>query len=122
MCIVAYPDVVRERDFMDLSSIAGEVAVIIHQSIETIKRHKLLEFSGRSECLGMKEKNLKLKDEIEFHRQEYLKLDFSRTSRISGRMKDKLVNIEQLERFLEDGWLFVAKVSDQKAIIRGSSS
>ena len=44
------------------------------------------------------------KTKVEFHQQEYLKLDFSRTSRISRKAKDKLINIEQLEKFLEDDW------------------
>ena len=48
MWIKADPDVVRERDVSDLSSMASEVTTIIHQSIETIKHHELLEYSHRS--------------------------------------------------------------------------
>jgi hypothetical protein len=46
--IIADLDIVRERDVGDLSSIAKEITIIIHQSIEAIKRHKLLEYSYRS--------------------------------------------------------------------------
>ena len=58
------------------------------------------------------------KTKVEFHRQEYSKLDFSRASKIFGKTKDKLVNIEKLEMYLDEGWQFVAKISDMKAIVR----
>lgn len=58
------------------------------------------------------------KTKVGFHRKEYSTLDFSRVEGTS-RAKDKLIDIGQLERFLEDGWLFVAKVSNEKVIVRG---
>ena len=57
------------------------------------------------------------KGDVEFHRQEYARLDFSR-SRSSGMVRDRLVSVDELERYLRDGWLFVAKVSDDRVIVR----
>jgi len=56
---------------------------------------------------------------VDFHRDEYAKLDFS-TSRISRKIMDKLIDIPELEKYLSDGWLFVAKVSESKSIVRRS--
>ena len=54
--IIADLDIVRERSSADLSFIAGEVPVIIHQSIETLKRHELLELTVRSVTWGRDKK------------------------------------------------------------------
>jgi hypothetical protein len=52
-----------------------------------------------------------------FHRNEYSKLDFS-TGGVSGKGRDKLIDIGELERHFEEGWLFVSRVGDGKARIR----
>lgn len=54
--IIADPDIVRERGFADLLFIAGQVPVIIQQSIETLKRHELLELTVRSVTWGKDKK------------------------------------------------------------------
>jgi len=59
------------------------------------------------------------KTKVEFHRKEYAKLDFSRSGMLR-RMLDKLVDVAELERYLNDGWLFVAKISESKAVVRGN--
>lgn len=58
------------------------------------------------------------KTKVEFHREEYVKLDFSRGGMSMERMTDKLIDIEELEGYLSNGWLFVAKISDHKAVVR----
>jgi hypothetical protein len=44
-------------------------------------------------------------------------LDFSRSG-VLRRMIDKLVDVAELKRYLNDGWSFVAKISDNKVVIR----
>lgn len=56
---------------------------------------------------------------VEHHRSEYAKLDFSR-NRASSKVVDRLIEMAELERHLNEGWLFVAKVTDHKAIVRRS--
>ena len=48
------------------------------------------------------------------------KLDFSRSG-MSRKMMDKLIDASELERYFSEGWLFVAKISDGKSIVRRSS-
>ena len=57
------------------------------------------------------------KTKIEFHRDEYSKLDFS-LSRSTQRSSDKLVPIPELEDHFRDGWSFVSKISENVAIVR----
>jgi len=57
------------------------------------------------------------KTKVEFHRDEYAKLDFSK-GKPPTRVTDKLISIDDLEAHLGEGWLFVAKVSDDKVIVR----
>jgi len=45
---------------------------------------------------------------INFHRREYAMLDFSRITK--ERTTDKLIDIDELETHLSEGWIFVAKV------------
>ena len=54
---------------------------------------------------------------VDFHRNEYSKLDFS-VGGVSGRGRDKLIDIEELERYFEEGWLFVSRVGDGKVVVR----
>lgn len=56
---------------------------------------------------------------VDFHREEYAKLDFSRSG-MSRKMIDKLIDVLELEKYLSEGWLFVAKISDDKSIVRSS--
>ncbi len=57
------------------------------------------------------------KTKVEFHRDEYSKLDFSlfRTSQISS---DKLVPVSELEDYFSKGWMFVSRISEVTAIVR----
>jgi len=57
------------------------------------------------------------KADVEFHRREYARLDFSR-GKSTARVRDKLIDMKELEAHLRDGWLFVARVSDDKVIVR----
>ena len=50
-------------------------------------------------------------------RNEYSKLDFS-VGGVSGRGRDKLIDIGELERHFEEGWLFYSRVGDGKAVVR----
>lgn len=55
---------------------------------------------------------------IDFHRNEYARLDFSRGT--TQTQKDKIVGMDELEDHLEKGWLFVEKIDEDKAVIRKS--
>ena len=57
------------------------------------------------------------KTNIEYHREEYSKLDFQRTRSIP-RSVDTLIKISDLETRLSEGWMFVSKISDDKVVIR----
>lgn len=57
------------------------------------------------------------KMKVDFHREEYAKLNFSRDN-ISARMIDKLIGISELEKHLVNGWLFVAKVNENSVVVR----
>ena len=57
------------------------------------------------------------KTNIDYHRDEYAKLDFRRTVAIPQAV-DKLINLEDLETYLEDGWMFVSKIADDRVVIR----
>ena len=50
-------------------------------------------------------------------RNECSKLDFS-VGEVSGQGRDKLIDIEELERHFEEGWLFVSRVGDGKVVVR----
>lgn len=54
---------------------------------------------------------------VDFHRRQYARLDFSRGEMLT-RAVDKLITFDELERHLEEGWLFVAKISDDRTIVR----
>ena len=54
---------------------------------------------------------------IDYHRDEYAKLDFRRTVAIPQAI-DKLIQLEDLETYLNEGWLFVSKITDDTVIIR----
>jgi len=54
---------------------------------------------------------------VDFHRNEYSKLDFS-VGGVSGRGRDKLIDIGELVRHFEEGWMFVSRVGDGKAVVR----
>ena len=56
------------------------------------------------------------KTKVDFHRKEYAKLDFSRSK--AGKTTDKLIDIDELEAHFSEGWIFVAKVSDSKVVVR----
>lgn len=45
------------------------------------------------------------------------KLDFSRNKPLI-KVTDKLIRIDDLEEHLREGWLFVAKVSEHKVVVR----
>ncbi len=57
------------------------------------------------------------KTKVEFHRDEYSKLDFSlfRSSQISS---DKLVPVSELEDYFSNGWMFVSRIEDDKVLVR----
>jgi len=57
---------------------------------------------------------------VEFHRKEFAKLDFSRSGTTMGRMVDRLIDVSELEDRLSEGWLFVAKISDERMVVRRS--
>jgi integrase len=57
------------------------------------------------------------KSRVEHHRNEYAKLDFSREEPKS-KATDKLILIDELEEHLAGGWLFIAKVSEDKVVVR----
>jgi hypothetical protein len=37
-----------------------------------------------------------------------------------GRMVDRLIDVSELEDRLSEGWLFVAKISDKRMVVRRS--
>ncbi len=57
------------------------------------------------------------KTKIDFHRSEYAKLSFFK-GETSARVVDRLIDMAKLEEHLNGGWRFVAKISDQKAVVR----
>jgi len=59
------------------------------------------------------------KTRIDYHREEYGKLDFSR-GRTPPRTVDKIVNIAELSTHFDQGWIFVAKISEGTAVVRRS--
>jgi len=59
------------------------------------------------------------KTRVDYHREEYGKLDFSRGS-TPPRTVDKIVNIAELSSHFEQGWIFVAKISEGTAVVRKS--
>jgi hypothetical protein len=59
------------------------------------------------------------KTKTDFHREEYSKLNFSIEKSLQT-AKDKLIEIHRLEPHLSHGWLFVAKISDTKVVVRRS--
>jgi integrase len=54
---------------------------------------------------------------VDFHRNEYSKLDFS-TGGVSDRGRDKLIDIGELEGHFEEGWMFVSRIGDGKVVVR----
>lgn len=58
---------------------------------------------------------------VDFHRKEYAKLDFSRR-RMPTRVVDKLIDTIKLEEYLKKGWMFIAKISEHKVVVRRNSS
>lgn len=60
------------------------------------------------------------RSKVDFHRNEYAKLDFSAGEPSSTKSKDKLIDGRDLERYLGEGWTFVAKVGDDKFVVRRS--
>jgi len=54
---------------------------------------------------------------VSFHRTEYSKLDFSREG-MRAKEVDKLIDVSELESYLEEGFLFVAKISNSRVIVR----
>lgn len=54
---------------------------------------------------------------VDFHREEYSKLDFSRGG-VRARMVDKLIEMVELEKYLNEGWTFVARIDDHRVIVR----
>lgn len=57
------------------------------------------------------------KSRIDFHRQEYAKLNFSEET-LPVKAVDRLIDITELEKHLSDGFLFIAKISNQAVIVR----
>lgn len=57
------------------------------------------------------------KSKIEYHRDEYSKLDFKETNVVS-KNEDKLIKMEELKSYLSDGWRFVSKVTDELVVVR----
>lgn len=60
------------------------------------------------------------KTKVNFHREEYAKLDFSRNEMSMRKTVDKLIDIAELESYLCDNWLFLAKITDNRVVIRKS--
>ncbi|MCW4051102.1 MAG: tyrosine-type recombinase/integrase [Candidatus Bathyarchaeota archaeon] len=54
---------------------------------------------------------------IDYHREEYAKLDFTRTT-TTPKAVDKLIQLKALETHLNEGWLFVSKISDDTIVVR----
>jgi hypothetical protein len=52
-----------------------------------------------------------------FHRSECSKLVFSAVA-VSGRERDKLIGIGELERHFGEGWMFVSRTGDDKVVVR----
>lgn len=53
----------------------------------------------------------------DFHYEEYSKLDFSRGGR-PLKMTDKLIGVSEMEEHFANVWMFVAKINEQKAVVR----
>jgi hypothetical protein len=60
------------------------------------------------------------KTNIDYHREEYLKLDFNRTPP-APRAMDKLIELTTLETHLNEGWNFVSTVGDNMVVVRKSN-
>lgn len=60
------------------------------------------------------------KTKIDFHREEYAKLDFSRSGIWKRKTLDKLIDMAKLEGYLRDSWHFVARVNDNRVVVRRS--
>jgi len=56
------------------------------------------------------------KDKIDFHRNEYEKLSFF-DSPIT-RSVDKLIESNELEKHLNEGWAFIAQLDNRQVIVR----
>lgn len=57
------------------------------------------------------------KTNIYYHRDEYAKLDFRRTT-ATPKAVDKLIQLDTLEAHLNEGWMFISKISDDQVVIR----
>jgi len=54
---------------------------------------------------------------VDFHKREYAKLDFG--GRLySAPVRDRIVRLDELEGYLESGWTFATRLSEEKVIVR----
>ncbi len=56
------------------------------------------------------------KDKVDFHREQYARLDFSQGT--TSTQTDKVVGMGELEEHLERGWSFVEKIEADRFIVR----
>jgi len=57
------------------------------------------------------------KTRVEFHRREYSRLDFSRGG-ASAKTVDRLIDVAGLDGYLDEGWMFVAKIDEGRVVVR----
>jgi len=57
---------------------------------------------------------------VEFHRREYEKLNFFDSPAIKS--ADKLIEPAELEKHLNDGWMFIAQLDNKQVIVRRTYS
>ena len=57
------------------------------------------------------------KTKDEYHRSEYLKLDFTVDARRGG-VVDKLVSVSELSGLFEEGWVFVSELGEGQVVVR----
>ena len=57
------------------------------------------------------------KTKDEYHRSEYLKLDFTVEAGRGG-VVDKLVSVGEVSGYFEEGWVFVSKLGDDRVVVR----
>jgi integrase len=57
------------------------------------------------------------KTRLDFHRQEYAKLNFSREI-VPKMAVDQLIDLTELEKYLADSYLFIAQVGPNKIVVR----
>jgi len=57
------------------------------------------------------------KKNVDFHRNEYAKLGFFASS-VAAKTADQLIDLTELEKYLNGGWIFATKIGDHTLVAR----